>query len=62
MVRLELASRDSRLGTASGGEMTEAARGVEPVKDAVIELPQYYVETETIRLIQAEAFSPNVLR
>ena len=27
--------------------MTEAARGVDPVKDAVIELPQYYVETET---------------
>jgi hypothetical protein len=27
--------------------MTEAARGVDPVKDAVIEPPQYYVETQT---------------
>ena len=27
--------------------MTEAARGIDHVMDAVIELPQYYIETET---------------
>ena len=27
--------------------MTEAARGVDHVMDAVVELPQHYIETET---------------